>query len=484
LIRCNFYIDGGWTEPKEALPPHAIVNPADEQIIGEVAMGGRSDADIAVAAARRAFDGFSRTALEVRRQLLARLQAVFERRYAEMAQAISTEMGAPWDLAYDAQAECGPGHIKATLDAASDFPFESRSGSQGELSLEAIGVCVLITPWNWPINQIMSKLAPALLTGCTVVLKPSEFAPLSARLLAEFVHEAGYPPGVFNLLYGDGPLVGTALCAHPEVDMVSFTGSTAAGVSVAKVAADTVKRVVQELGGKSPNLVFADAQLEDAVRRGVRKCFYNTGQSCNAPTRMLVERPVYEQAVALAVRFGSEVRVAHPSERGDVVGPLAMKRQFETVQRYIRLGVESGARLVLGGEGRPEGFAAGYYVRPTIFADVDNDMAIARQEIFGPVLCMIPFDDEEDAIRIANDTPFGLAAYINTSNPERARRVARRLRAGTVSVNGAGNEYCSPFGGFKQSGNGREWGRFGLQDYLEFKCINGLGAMEGHHENN
>lgn len=479
MIRCNFYVDGAWVEPQEPAPPHAIVNPADEQIIGEVAMGGRLDAAIAVAAARRAFDGFSRTTLADRRQLLARLQAVFERRYTEMAQAISTEMGAPWDVAYDAQAECGPGHIKATLDAATDFPFESLSGSQGELSMEAIGVCVLITPWNWPINQIMSKLAPALLTGCTVVMKPSEFAPLSARLVAEFVHEAGYPPGVFNLLYGDGPLVGTALCAHPEVDMVSFTGSTAAGISVAKVAADTVKRVVQELGGKSPNLVFADADLEEAVRRGVRKCFYNTGQSCNAPTRMLVERSVYDQAVALAVRFGAEVKVAHPSERGDVVGPLAMRRQFETVQRYIRLGVEGGARLVLGGEGRPEGFAAGYYVRPTIFADVRNDMAIALQEIFGPVLCMIPFEDEEEAIRIANDTPFGLAAYINTRSPERARRVARRLRAGTISVNGVGNDYCSPFGGFKQSGNGREWGRFGLQDYLEFKCVNGLSAMKG-----
>lgn len=484
MIQCNFYIDGEWVEPKEPAPPHHIVNPADEKIIGQVAMGGRLDASIAVAAARRAFDGFSQSTLVERRQMLERLQVVFERRYTEMAQAISTEMGAPWDLAYDAQAECGPGHIKATLEAASDFPFESRSGNQGALSMEAIGVCVLITPWNWPINQIMSKLAPALLTGCTVVIKPSEFAPLSAKLLAEFIHEAGYPPGVFNLLYGDGPLVGTALCAHPEVDMVSFTGSTAAGISVAKVAAETVKRVVQELGGKSPNLVFADANLEDAVRRGVRKCFYNTGQSCNAPTRMLVEHSVYEQVVALAVRFGSEVKLAHPSERGDVVGPLAMKRQFDTVQRYIRLGIESGARLVLGGEGRPEGFPLGYYVRPTIFADVVNDMTVAQQEIFGPVLCIIPFDDEEDAIRIANDTPFGLAAYLNTNNTDRARRVSKRLRAGTISVNGAGNEYCSPFGGFKQSGNGREWGRFGLQDYLEFKCINGLGAMKGQDENN
>lgn len=477
MIRCNFYIDGVWVDPQEPSFAHAIVNPADEKIIGEVAMGGRLDASIAVAAARLAFDAFSRTDLAYRQQMLARLQAVFERRHTEMAQAISTEMGAPWDLAYDEQAECGPGHIKATLEAASDYPFESRSGRHGELTVDAIGVCVLITPWNWPLNQIVSKLAPALLTGCTVVMKPSEFAPLSARLVAEFVHEAGYPPGVFNLLYGDGPVVGTALCAHPEVDMVSFTGSTAAGISVAKAAADSVKRVVQELGGKSPYIVFADADIEEAIHRGVRKCFNNTGQSCNAPTRMLVERSVYEQALALAIRFGDEVKVAHPSERGDVVGPLAMKRQFETVQHYIRLGVASGARLVLGGEGRPPGFDVGYYVRPTIFADVSNDMAIAQQEIFGPVLCVMAFDDEEDAIRIANDTPFGLAAYINTSSPERARRVAKRLRAGTISINGAGNEYCSPFGGFKQSGNGREWGRFGLQDYLEFKCINGLSAM-------
>ena len=477
MIKCNFYIDGAWVEPQQPGQFHAMVNPADEQIVGEVAMGAHADADLAVAAARRAFDSFSSTDMAYRTELLARLQGVFERRYAEMAQAISSEMGAPWDLAFDSQAECGPGHIKATLEAARSYPFESRSGSNGELSVEPIGVCVLITPWNWPLNQIVAKLAPALLTGCTVVMKPSEFAPLSAQLVAEFVHEAGYPPGVFNMLYGDGPVVGTALCAHPEVDMVSFTGSTAAGISVAKAAADTVKRVVQELGGKSPNLIFADANLSEAVSRGVLKCFSNTGQSCNAPTRMLVQRSVYEQAVALAVQSGAQVVVAHPSQRGDVVGPVAMKRQFETVQRYIRLGLAGGARLVLGGEGRPAGFDAGYYVRPTIFADVSNDMAIAQEEIFGPVLCLIPFDDEEDAIRIANDTPFGLAAYINTGDSARARRVAKRLRAGTVSINGVGQDYCSPFGGFKKSGNGREWGRFGLQDYLEFKCINGLSAL-------
>lgn len=477
MTRCNFYINGQWVESQAPQPPHAIVNPADEEVVGEVVMGGLPDAEAAVHAAHEAFESFSQTPMARRRALLENLKAVYERRYAEMAQAISTEMGAPWDLAYDSQAECGPGHIQATLDAASEYPFEAPIGTHGDLLAEPIGVCVLITPWNWPINQIMSKLAPALLTGCTVVMKPSEFAPLSARLIAEFVHEAGYPPGVFNMLYGDGPLVGSALCAHPQVAMVSFTGSTAAGVSVAKVAADTVKRVVQELGGKSPNLVFADAPLQETIERAVRKCFSNTGQSCNAPTRLLVERSVYDQAVEIAVRAGSAVKVAHPRERGDVVGPLAMKRQFETVQRYIQLGMECGARLVLGGPGRPQGFDKGYYARPTIFADVSNDMVIAQQEIFGPVLCIIPFDSEEEAIRIANDTPFGLAAYINTPDRQKASRVARRLRAGTVSINGRGNEYCSPFGGYKQSGNGREWGRFGLQDYLEYKCINGLRAQ-------
>jgi aldehyde dehydrogenase (NAD+) len=477
MTRCNFYMDGQWVEPRAPQTPHAIVNPADEAVIGEVAMGGVQDAEVAVLAAHKAFETFSQTSMASRRALLEQLKAVFERRYTEMAQAISHEMGAPWDLAYDSQAECGPGHIQATLDAALDYPFDAPIGKHGDLLAEPIGVCVLITPWNWPINQIMSKLAPALLTGCTVVMKPSEFAPLSARLIAEFVHEAGYPPGVFNMLYGDGPLVGSALCAHPLVDMVSFTGSTAAGVSVAKVAADTVKRVVQELGGKSANIVFADAPLQETMDRAVRKCFSNTGQSCNAPTRLLVERSVYEEAVEWAVRTGHTVKVAHPAERGDVVGPLAMKRQFETVQRYIQRGMDDGARLVLGGLGRPDGFDRGYYVKPTIFADVRNDMVIAQQEIFGPVLCIIPFDSEEDAIRIANDSPFGLAAYINTPDMQKASRVARRLRAGTVSINGRGNEYCSPFGGYKQSGNGREWGRFGLQDYLEYKCINGLRAQ-------
>ena len=473
MTHCNFYINGQWCEPLESGPQHAIVNPANEAVVGSVAMGGAADADAAVMAARRAFDVWSQTSLAERTEWLQKLLAVFERRYTEMAQAISTEMGAPWDLAYDSQAECGPGHIKATLEAAREFPFDTPSG-KGRLLCEPVGVCVLITPWNWPMNQVVAKLAPALLAGCTVVLKPSEFAPLSAKLVAEYVHEVGFPPGVFNMVYGDGPVIGPALCAHPEVDMVSFTGSTGAGIAVAKAAADTVKRVVQELGGKSPNIIFADCKVAEAVARGVRRCFNNTGQSCNAPTRMLVERSVYAEAVQAAVAAGAEVQVIDPATKGAGMGPLAMRRQFETVQRYIQLGIDGGARLVLGGPGRPAGFEKGYYARPTIFADVSNDMPIARQEIFGPVLCMIPFDTEEDAIRIANDTPYGLAAYLSTDNPQRAERVARRLRAGNVSVNASGNEYCNPFGGYKQSGNGREWGRFGIQEFVEFKIINGL----------
>lgn len=472
MTRCNFYIDGAWVEPLGKHTVHPIVSPGDESVVGELLMGSADDANRAVAAAKKAFESYSQTTMAYRTEMLQKLQAAFERRYTEMAQAISTEMGAPWDLAYDSQAECGPGHIKATLEAAKDYPFSSRSGNNGDLISEPIGVCVLITPWNWPLNQIVSKLAPALLAGCTVVLKPSEFAPLSAKLVAEFVHEAGYPAGVFNMVYGDGPMVGPTLSSHPDVDLVSFTGSTAAGIAVAKSAADTVKRVSQELGGKSPNIVFADTDLDKAIGWSVRKCMSNTGQSCNAPTRLLVERSVYDKACVLAAQYGAAVQVAHPSTRGDVIGPLAMKRQFETVQRYIQIAIDEGARLLCGGLGRPEGLPKGYYARPTVFADVNNQMRIAREEVFGPVLVMIPFDTEEEAIAIANDTPYGLAAYIQCQDATRAQRVARRLRAGSVSINGTGQDYCSPFGGFKQSGNGREWGRFGLQDYLEYKVIN------------
>ena len=469
---CNFYIDGQWVEPAGAHTVHAAISPGDESVVGQVMMGGQEDVNRAVMAARRSFDSFSQTTLAHRTALLEKLQAVFEHRYEEMARAISLEMGAPWDWAYDQQAECGPGHIKATLAAAQDYPWETRSGANADLVCEAIGVCVLITPWNWPLNQIVSKLAPALLAGCTVVLKPSEYAPLSGKLVAEFVHEAGYPAGVFNMLYGDGPHIGPLLSSHPEVDFISFTGSTAAGISVAKHAADTVKRVVQELGGKSPNIIFADSKVDKAVRFSVNKCMSNTGQSCNAPTRLLVERSVYAEALQHAAEAGAKVQVIHSADKGKGIGPLASKRQWETVQRYIQIGIDEGAQLLCGGLGRPEGMDKGYYARPTVFGDVNNQMRIAREEIFGPVLVIIPFDTEEEAIAIANDTPYGLAAYIQCADVPRAKRVARRLRAGMVSINGQGQDYCSPFGGYKQSGNGREWGRFGLQDYLEYKVIN------------
>ena len=469
---CNFYINGQWVEPAGAHTVHTAISPGDESVVGEVMMGSEEDVNRAVLAARHAFDSFSQTSLAHRTELLQKLQAVFERRYEEMARAISLEMGAPWDWAYDLQAECGPGHIKATLAAAKDFPWETRSGDNADLVCEAIGVCVLITPWNWPLNQIVAKLAPALLTGCTVVLKPSEYAPLSGKLVAEFVHEAGYPAGVFNMLFGDGPHVGPLLSSHPEVDFISFTGSTAAGISVAKHAADSVKRVVQELGGKSPNIVFADSQVDKAVRFSVNKCMSNTGQSCNAPTRLLVERSVYAQALQVAAEAGAKVPVIRSADKGKGIGPLASKRQWDTVQRYIQIGIDEGARLLCGGLGRPEGMDKGYYARPTVFGDVNNQMRIAGEEIFGPVLVIIPFDTEAEAIAIANDTPYGLAAYIQCADVPRAKRVARRLRAGMVSINGQGQDYCSPFGGYKQSGNGREWGRFGLQDYLEYKVIN------------
>ncbi len=352
--------------------------------------------------------------------------------------------------------------------------WDSPIGSTGNLTYEAAGVCVLITPWNWPINQLAAKIGPALVAGCTMVLKPSEVAPLSAQLFAEFIDEAGFPAGVFNMVHGTGAMIGEALTGHPEVDMVSFTGSTRAGIQIAKSAAETVKRVSQELGGKSANIVFADSGLDAAVTRGVLHCFGNTGQSCNSPTRMLVEASVYDEAVAIAARVAAGVTLGDPMEKGPHLGPVVSKAQFDKIQHLIQVGIDEGARVVAGGPGRAEGFDRGFYVKPTIFADVHNQMTIAREEIFGPVLVMIPFADEADAIRIANDTPYGLAGYIQSGDLERARRVARKIRAGSVYLNGHGQDYCSPFGGYKQSGNGREWGAFGLHDFLEIKVINGF----------
>lgn len=473
MIECLFYIEGAWLAPTSPRDSFLIVNPATEQVLGSVAMGDAQDIDRAVAAARAAFPDYSGLSLQRRVELLERLRQVYVAHYDEFAQAVTLEMGAPRTMSWAEQAECGPGHIDATLQAAREFVFSAEQEPGHLLTAEPIGVCGLITPWNWPLNQIFSKLAPALLVGCTVVLKPSEQAPLSARLLARCIDEAGYPPGVFNMVYGDGPVVGHRLCEHPDVDMISFTGSTRAGISVAVAAAPTIKRVVQELGGKSPNLVFEGVDLPATIYRALRKVFHNSGQSCNAPTRLLVQRGIYEQAVRLAAEYARDIRVGSPDTEGDVIGPLASRRQFDVVQAYIQAGIDEGARLIAGGPGRPQGFERGFYVRPTVFADVRQGMRIEREEIFGPVLCMMPFDDESHGVELANDTPYGLAAYVQCVDPVTARRVAGKLRAGTVSINGVGQPYQMPFGGFKQSGNGREWGRFGIQEFIEWKAING-----------
>ena len=468
------YIAGQWVAPLSSKATLDAINPATEEVCATIALCGPDDVDQAVAAARAAFDGYASTSLEERIALTEKLIAVFERRYDEMVAAISTEMGAPYDLSFNSQAECGPGHLKETIKAARAMAWDSPIGSTGDLTYEAVGVCVLITPWNWPMNQLAAKVGPALIAGCTMVLKPSEVSPLSAQLFAEFIDEAGFPTGVFNMVHGTGAMIGEALTGHPDVDMVSFTGSTRAGIQIAKSAAETVKRVSQELGGKSANIVFADSGLEAAVTRGVLHCFGNTGQSCNAPTRMLVEASVYEEAVSIAAKVAQSVTLGDPMDKGPHLGPVVSKAQFDKIQGLIQVGIEEGARVVAGGVGRADGFDRGYYVKPTVFAGVHNDMTIAREEIFGPVLVMIPFKDEADAIRIANDTPYGLAGYIQSGDLERARRAARKIRAGSVYLNGNGQDYCSPFGGYKQSGNGREWGAFGLHDFLEVKVINGF----------
>ncbi len=468
------YISGVWVLPATSTATVNAINPATEEVCATVAVCGPDDVDRAVGAARAAFDGYAALSLEARIALVEKLIAVFERRYGEMVHAISTEMGAPYDLSYNAQAECGPGHLKEAVKAAREMEWERKMGAHARLVREPIGVCVLITPWNWPINQLAAKIGPALVSGCTMVLKPSEIAPLSAQLFAEFIDEAGFPKGVFNMVHGTGAAIGSALTSHPEVDMVSFTGSTRAGIQIAKSAADTVKRVSQELGGKSANIVFADSDLDAAVTRGVLHCFENAGQSCNAPTRMLVEASAYDEAVEIAGRVAKSAKLGDPMEKGTHYGPVVSKLQYDKIQRLIQIGIDEGARLVAGGTGRAEGFERGYYVKPTVFAGVHNKMAIAQEEVFGPVLVMIPFTDEAEAIEIANDTPYGLAAYVQSGDLDRARRVSRRMRAGGVSINGAGQDYASPFGGYKQSGNGREWGEWGLHDFLEVKVINGF----------
>ncbi|MEP1327666.1 aldehyde dehydrogenase family protein [Pseudophaeobacter sp.] len=466
----KFYIGGEWVEPiSTATMP--VMNPATEQQIGTVAMGNQADVDRAVAAAKAAFESFSQTSKAERLALLDRLMEATKARFEDLAQAMSAEMGAPITMSREAQADAAIGHLQGFIDALQEIKQRETLSNGDTLLREPIGVCGLITPWNWPMNQIALKVVPALATGCTCVLKPSEHTPISAMIYAEIIDAAGYPAGVFNLVQGDGVSVGSAMSRHADIQMMSFTGSTRAGSAITKDAADTVKRVTLELGGKSPNLVFADCDLEERVAGSVQEVMYNTGQSCDAPTRLLVERSVYDQVLDIAKRTAESIQVGNPAEEGDHIGPLFDRIQYDRVQEKIQTGIDEGARLLTGGLGKPEGFDTGWFCKPTIFADVHNAMAIAQEEIFGPVLVVIPFDSEEDAIEIANDTPYGLAAYLQTGNPERAERVAARLRAGAVHINGGGFNYGSPFGGYKQSGNGREGGHMGLEDYLEVKTL-------------
>ena len=469
----KFYIGGQWVEPlSQATVP--VMNPATESQIGTVAMGNSQDVDSAVMAAKSAFSSFSQVSKDERRDLLQSLKTVTEKRFEDIAQAMRMEMGAPITMARAAQADAAIGHLQGFIDAL-DGLEERRTLPNGDVLIrEPIGVCGLITPWNWPMNQIALKVIPALATGSTCILKPSEHTPVSAMIYAEIIHEAGYPPGVFNLVNGDGPTVGAALSRHPDIQMMSFTGSTRAGVAVTREAAETVKRVTLELGGKSPNLIFADCSLEERVAASVQECMFNTGQSCDAPTRLLVERSCYEEVLQIAKRTAEAIVVGDPEQEGEHIGPLFDKIQFDRVQAMIAVGKDEGATLLVGGLGKPEGTDVGWFVKPTIFADVSNNMRIAQEEIFGPVLVIIPFKDEAEAVKIANDTPYGLAAYLQTGDLERAQRVALQLRAGAIHVNGAGFNYGSPFGGFKQSGNGREGGLMGLEDYLEIKTLHGL----------
>jgi len=469
----KFYIDGKWVEPSGTarLP---VIDPCTEEAIAEVAMGTPADIDRAVAAAKRAFTSFSQTTPADRLALIRRVLDVFLERHDEMGDTISRELGAPRAMAHAWQAGIGRRHLEELIRTCETFAWQRKKGTT-LVNHEPVGVVALITPWNWPINQIVCKAAPAIAAGCTMVLKPSEVTPLNALLFAEILDAAGVPPGVFNLVNGDGPTVGAALAAHPDVDMVSFTGSTRAGIEIAKLAAPTVKRVHQELGGKSANILLDDVDFETAVTAGVNSCFNNSGQSCNAPTRMLVPAARHDEAVAIARRAAEAQRVGPADHERTTMGPVVSAVQFERVERLIAAGIEEGAQVVAGGPGRPPGLERGYYVQPTVFADVRPSMTIAREEIFGPVLAIMPYRDEEDAIAIANDSPFGLAAYVQSADLERARRVAFRLRAGSVYLNYPSWDAGSPFGGYKQSGNGREYAEWGLEAFLEVKGIVGFG---------
>ncbi|WP_304640887.1 aldehyde dehydrogenase family protein [Pseudomonas sp.] len=470
----QFYINGQWVEPK-GTGTADVINPATEEVVATIALGNQDDVNIAVAAARKAFDSYSQTTREERLELLGRIIEVFKKRMPDVAAAITAEMGAPDKLSKNAQAPSGLAHFATALEALKDFEFEEQIGTTMVVK-EPIGVCGLITPWNWPMNQLTCKIAPALATGCTMVLKPSEVAPLSALVLAEILDEAGVPAGVFNLVNGDGPTVGAAMSSHPDIDMMSFTGSTAAGRQVMKNGAETIKRVALELGGKSANILLDDVNFEKMVAHGVMSCMNNSGQSCNAPTRMLVPKARMDEVAVIAQAAAAKVKAGDPSAEDTVIGPVSSKNQWNKIQGLINKGIEEGAKLIAGGPGRPEGLEKGFYVKPTVFTHVTNDMTIAREEIFGPVLSIIGYEDEEDAIRIANDTNYGLSGYVSSSDLERARRVARRIRTGMVHLNGAPLDNRAPFGGYKESGIGREWGHYGFEDFLEVKSIYGYVA--------
>jgi aldehyde dehydrogenase (NAD+) len=470
----QFYIDGQWVDP--TIPNDCdVLNPANAEVAGHISLGTAADVDKAVAAAKKAFESFSETTIEERLALLRKIVEVYQSRYDDIVEAITTEMGAPHWLAKVAQAATGLAHLNTTIGVLENYQFEEQRGTT-LIRKEPIGVVGMITPWNWPINQIACKVAPALAAGCTMVLKPSEVAPFSGYLWTEILDAAGVPAGVYNMINGDGPTVGVALSSHPDVDMMSFTGSTRAGISVAENAATSVKRVAQELGGKSANILLDDVDLEKSVAGGVQACFTNSGQSCNAPTRMLVPQDLHDTALEIAKSAAEAMKVGDPNTDGTMLGPVVSEVQYNKIQGLIEKGIEEGATLVTGGPGKPEGLEAGYFVKPTVFGNVNNDMTIAREEVFGPVLAILPYQDEAEAVRVANDTPYGLSGYVQSGDADRARAVAKKIRAGNVHINGAQADFSAGFGGYKQSGNGREWGEAGFEEFLETKAIMGYSA--------
>ena len=470
----NFYINGQWIEPKNQKNLE-VIDPSSEKACAVISLGDKEDVNLAVTAAKKAFSNWGFTSKEERLKYLEKLYELYKKRWNDISEAITLEMGAPKDFSSKLQTGTGASHIKSFIRYLKEFKFEKPLGEHApdqRLIYEPKGVCALITPWNWPMNQVCLKVIPALASGCTMILKPSELAPLSSMILAEIIDEAKFPAGVFNLVNGDGAVTGNALTSHPDVNMISFTGSTRAGALISQNAAKDFKRVSLELGGKGANIIFKDADAE-AIERGALRCFRNSGQSCNAPTRMLVEKSMYKEAIQRLKKYADEFKVDDPNKEGDHIGPVISETQFTKIQNLIKIGIDEGAKLISGGPGRPDGMDKGYYIKPTVFADVKNDMQIARTEIFGPVLSVMPFETEEEAIEIANDTPYGLTNYIQTQDPEKVKRVARKLRSGMVDVNGAGIAVDAPFGGFKHSGIGREAGAEGLTEFLEVKSVGG-----------